>query len=120
MHVNNCALKFNDSISAPMHLSRSWAHWTAGSHPRSELVYDVLFDLYAGGHQVGARKFLDAYPGLMVSGDGECKTGGYAPGFIEAWLEKRLEAGAIVDDGDGARLSARHRAAVKAELDRYE
>lgn len=95
-------------------------HFSLHGDPESELVYDVLFDLVASSRRVAAgQAFLDAYPGLIVSGDGEACTRGYAPGFVADWLRKRTDAGAIVQGGDGLALSAAHRAEVLRSLARY-
>jgi hypothetical protein len=52
--------------------------------PASHLVYDVLFDLFASAHEVRTpESFLDAYRELIPFGDGDVRTGGYAPQFLE-------------------------------------
>lgn len=86
----------------------------------SHLVYDVLFDLYARAHLVGEpREFLDAYPELIALGDGEVTTGGYAPSFVESWLDARLAGGQIERTARGLRSSPEHAANVRGRLEGY-
>jgi hypothetical protein len=41
-------------------------------------------------------EYLKAYPQMLVFGDGQFKTGGYAPAFVEDWINQRISAGEIV------------------------
>ena len=95
-------------------------HFSLHADPKSALVYDVLFDLLVSWRKMNAREFLDWYPGLMVSGDGACRTGGYGPGFVLRWLEKRLARGEIVDGERGARFSESYRQQVVQALAAYD
>lgn len=69
---------------------------------KSYLLYDIQFYLYAKSHRVkGDQEYLQAYPEMIVFGDGEVTTGGYAPDFIQDWVAKRRAAGDIVADATG-------------------
>lgn len=85
--------------------------------PKSHLVYDVLFDLFASIRSVKtAEAFLDAYPELIALGDGEVSTGGYAPQFLADWMKARLAAGEIVEREGQLMLSEARARAVKERL----
>jgi hypothetical protein len=63
----------------------------------SHLVYDIQFYLFAASNRVTSRNaYLEAYPEMLALGDGAFGTGGYAPGFVEDWLEERVLRGQIV------------------------
>jgi hypothetical protein len=68
----------------------------------STLLYDVQFLLYSQAQPVTSKAaYLAAYPSIIALADGEFSTGGYAPGFIEDWFDKRLAEGKIVADSSG-------------------
>lgn len=68
-------------------------HADAASH----FVYDMLFLLVSTSEAVKSQKaYLEAYPEMLALGDGGFTTGGYAPGFVEDWLKKRIARGQIV------------------------
>lgn len=69
---------------------------------KSLLMYDIQFYLYSSSERVDDDEiFLDVYPEMLAFGDGEVTTGGYAPGFVEDWLNKRRADRAIVVDPNG-------------------
>jgi hypothetical protein len=71
--------------------------------PKSWLVYDLLFHLYATARSVrSADDYLSVYPELIALGDAGFTTGGYAPAFVEAWLADRIRTGVIEARADGA------------------
>jgi len=85
--------------------------------PLSHLVYDLLFSLFVAAR--GARTpetFLEAYPDLLAFGDGEVKTGGYAPAFVAEWMKERLAGGQIAEREGSLTMSDAHRAALEAQL----
>lgn len=70
---------------------------------RSLLVYDILFYLYARSHPLANEKdYLDAYAALIVFGDGQFSTGGYAPEFVKDWMTRRLSNREIIESPEGA------------------
>ncbi|MGE0328073.1 MAG: hypothetical protein AB7S68_37525, partial [Polyangiaceae bacterium] len=88
--------------------------------PKSRLVYDLLFDLYASAHAVtSAEAYLELYPSLLALGDGEVTTHGYAPGFIAEWLKQRVAAGLIRTENGRLTMSDEHRAQVLQALGEY-
>lgn len=88
--------------------------------PKSQLAYDVLFDLFAAVEPVSTEQvFLDAYRDLLALGDGAVTTGGYAPKFLTDWMKARRAAGEIVEQGGSLVLSDAHRQAVWTSLSKY-
>ena len=69
----------------------------------SLLVYDLLFHLTAtSGVIAGREEYLKGYPDLLVFGDGEFTTGGYAPDFVKGWLDDRIQRREIVGVSAGS------------------
>lgn len=87
----------------------------------SLLVYDLLFHLTAAsGVIAGREKYLSGYPDLLVFGDGEFKTGGYAPGFVSGWLDDRIQRGEIVGVKAGSlRFSDAYQRALARRLTEF-
>jgi hypothetical protein len=79
-------------------LTEEKGHFSLHDDERSYLVYDILFHLCATASAVkDEQSYLEeAFPELIVFGDGQFSTGGYAPDFVSEWLSKRLKMGAIV------------------------
>ncbi|AIQ55427.1 Imm51 family immunity protein [Paenibacillus sp. FSL R7-0331] len=62
----------------------------------SLLMYDVQFALYTSAYPQPSREdYLEAYPKMIAFG-GAFGQGGYAPGFITDWLDRRIREGQIV------------------------
>lgn len=98
-------------------LATEKGYFALHNDPRSYLVYDLLFSLFSAAHSVREPEaFLAAYPELLPFGDGEVKTGGYAPRFLEDWMETRLIGGDIIEREDALTVSVAHRAAMEAQL----
>lgn len=82
-------------------------HFSLHADETSWLVYDVLFQLYSSARLVRSREhYLEVYPHMLVMGQG-FSTGGYAPGFVEAWFDARAAAGDIVSSEGGLRFHER-------------
>jgi hypothetical protein len=65
-------------------------HFSLHADELSYLMYDIQFLLFSASYKVKSTKeFLDKYEKIMTL-DGEFSTGGYAPGFITDWLNKRI------------------------------
>ncbi len=74
-------------------LTESKGHFSLHADDRSLLVYDALFLFYTREQGPTSRAvYLAAYPKLIVFCDGEFRTGGYAPGFVEDWFDSRVNA----------------------------
>jgi SMI1/KNR4 family protein SUKH-1 len=74
-------------------VTRSKGHFSLHADDQSVLVYDTLFLLYTRRHgSIPRDTYLAAYPELLVFGDGEFSTGGYAPAFVEDWFDSRVRA----------------------------
>ena len=68
----------------------------------SQLVYDIQFYLFTKSRGLTDKEvFLKAYPDMIVFGDGEFTTGGYAPDFITDWIKGRLAKGEIISTRTG-------------------
>lgn len=63
----------------------------------STLMYDLQFWLYTHRYETNAREDYLAVYDKMIAFGGEFSTGGYAPAFIEDWLEQRIKENQIVD-----------------------
>ncbi|UQZ34096.1 glucan biosynthesis protein [Paenibacillus sp. PK3_47] len=67
----------------------------------SLLMYDVQFWLYTNAYPQPSRDiYLEVYPQMIAFG-GEFGQGGYAPGFISDWLDRRIKEGQIVRQNGG-------------------
>lgn len=76
-------------------------HFSLHADPLSMLVYDFLFMVFTRPNQAHDREsYLRAYPAMLVFGDGAFTTGGYAPSFVESWLERRVAEGEVVARAD--------------------
>jgi hypothetical protein len=68
----------------------------------STLLYDAQFLLYSLARPVRSKaEYLKIYPNIIALAGGEFSTGGYAPGFIEDWFDKRSAEGKIVANSLG-------------------
>lgn len=61
----------------------------------SYLMYDIQFWLFSKHKKFKSIDvYLKEYPTMIAMG-GTFSTGGYAPGFIEEWLDKRIDDGMV-------------------------
>jgi len=68
----------------------------------STLLYDVQFLLYSQAQPVVSKAaYLAIYPSIIALAGSGFSTGGYAPGFIEDWFDKRSAQGQIAADSSG-------------------
>jgi hypothetical protein len=68
----------------------------------STLLYDAQFLLYSQAQPVTSKAaYLKIYPNIIALAGGEFSTGGYAPGFIEDWFDKRSAEGQIAVNSSG-------------------
>lgn len=99
------------------HLLADKGHFALHADELSYLFYDLQFWVYQQRHRVDRREtFLAAYPDLIALGDGGFSTGGYAPGFVEDWLDARRQSGDLIEGPDGLVLSDPHKGRVIAQL----
>ena len=57
----------------------------------SHLAYDAQFYLLSKNKKVKTKEdFLKDYPEMIAGTDADISTGGYAPGFVEDWLNERI------------------------------
>jgi len=110
--LTNLISKYRDTDFGPIirNVCRSLAieegYFALHADEKSYLLYDVQFHLYSSSHPVQSdQEYLDAYPGMIAFGDGELKTGGYAPDFIKVWFDTRLLSGDIIKGADRLRFS---------------
>jgi formylmethanofuran dehydrogenase subunit B len=77
-------------------LTHEKGNFALHSDELSYLVYDIQFYLYSNSRKVSSvEKYLEEYPNMIAFGDGEITSSGYAPGFIEDWMNDRLSNKAI-------------------------
>ncbi|HMU84832.1 MAG TPA: SMI1/KNR4 family protein [Leptospiraceae bacterium] len=70
-------------------------HFSLHADLLSYLVYDILFHLFSSQNVVrNKEQYLAVYPSFLVF-EGEFSTNGYAPAFVEDWIQDRLESGKI-------------------------
>jgi hypothetical protein len=95
-------------------LTEEKKHFSLHGDQRSYLIYDILFHLFSTVDGVKSiEHYLDeTFPDLIVFGDGEFCTGGYAPDFVSKWMSKRLKAGAIVNVGGNFTFSDKFRSRI--------
>lgn len=83
----------------------------------SLLMYDVQFWLYTNAHpQPSREEYLEVYQQMIAFG-GEFGQGGYAPGFVSDWLDRRIEAGRIVQTGGRLEFTEQARTEVIRQLE---
>ncbi|MBY0009148.1 Imm51 family immunity protein [Paenibacillus typhae] len=83
----------------------------------SLLMYDVQFWLYTDSYPQPSRdEYLEAYPKMIAFG-GAFGQGGYAPGFISDWLDRRIKEGQIVKSHGKLAFTAEARSQVKERLE---
>lgn len=87
-------VNFNDIIrNICKKITLEKGHFALHEDELSYLMYDIQFLLYTHANgRVRKAQYLEMYPKLIALAEGEFTTGGYAPGFVEEWLEKRLAA----------------------------
>lgn len=69
----------------------------------SHLAYDLQFHLFSRSRKVcDGASYLEEYSAMMAMAKSGISTGGYAPFFVEDWLKKRMEEGAIIQGPDGS------------------
>jgi hypothetical protein len=87
----------------------------------STLLYDVQFLLYSQAQPVASKAaYLKVYPNIIALAGGEFSTGGYAPGFIEDWFDKRSVEGKIVtDSSDHLAFTEAAEHALRQQLQQY-
>ncbi|MFO0966822.1 MAG: SMI1/KNR4 family protein [Gemmataceae bacterium] len=90
--------------------------------PKSHLMYDILFLLYAKANgAVGEKKYLEDYPKMLVFGDGAIVTNGYGPAFIEKWLEQRRASGDITVTPSGELgCTSEFRGSIEAKVREFQ
>lgn len=84
----------------------------------SQTVYDLLFYLYSATNVVRDKEsYFKIYPDIIVFGDGDFSTKGYAPSFIEGWFDERVASKKIVDvTGVGLKFSDEYMMLVRQKL----
>lgn len=83
-------------------LTRAKGYFALHSDPESQLIYDLQF--YAHHKNKGAttqKEYLEDYPSSIAFSDGAISTKGYAPAFVEDWLNQRLSEGHITKNASG-------------------
>lgn len=82
----------------------------------SLLMYDVQFWLYTESYPQPTRdEYLEVYPKMIAFG-GVFGQGGYAPGFISDWLDRRIKEGQIVKSHGKLAFTAEARSQVEERL----
>lgn len=84
--------------------------------PLSREMYDAQLWLYTRKNPVFEReRFLADYENILALA-GAFSTGGYAPGFVTAWLDARTKDGSIVRKKGGLALSEKAARAIERRL----
>lgn len=80
-------------------------------------MYDVQFWLYTRSYPNTSRQlYLDTYDKMIAFG-GEFTQGGYAPGFVNDWLDGRIREGLIIQENGVLRFTDEARSSVIARLE---
>ncbi|TBU85603.1 SMI1/KNR4 family protein [Phytopseudomonas dryadis] len=88
--------------------------------PLSYLLYDLQFWLYQYRQRIDRRRdYLDAYPALIALAGGGFSTGGYAPGFVEDWFERRVDERLLIESRHGIVFSEAHKAWMLEQLQAF-
>lgn len=85
--------------SVCMKIVEEKGHFSFHADKLSLLMYDVQFWLYTKVYpQTGREQYLKDYSSIMVFCGAEFSLGGYAPGFIEDWIDASIEQGKIKNE----------------------
>ncbi|GAB1532102.1 hypothetical protein YSY22_35240 [Brevibacillus formosus] len=79
-------------------------------------MYDVQFWLYTKSYPDTTREQYLAVYEKMIAFGGEFGQGGYAPGWISEWLDRRKEEGRIVQENGHIRFTDQFAAQVIQQL----
>ncbi|MFF0830247.1 SMI1/KNR4 family protein [Brevibacillus sp. NPDC003359] len=82
----------------------------------SYLMYDVQFWLYTQSYPDTSREQYLAVYEKMIAFGGEFGQGGYAPGWISEWLDRRKQEGRIVQENGHIRFTDQFAAEVIQQL----
>ncbi|MFG0215921.1 SMI1/KNR4 family protein [Brevibacillus porteri] len=82
----------------------------------SYLMYDVQFWLYTKSYPDTSREQYLAVYEKMIAFGGEFGQGGYAPGWISEWLDRRKKEGRIVQENGHIRFTDQFAAEVIQQL----
>ncbi|ASJ56495.1 glucan biosynthesis protein [Brevibacillus formosus] len=82
----------------------------------SYLMYDVQFWLYTKSYPDTTREQYLAVYEKMIAFGGEFGQGGYAPGWISEWLDRRKKEGRIVQENGHIRFTDQFAAEVIQQL----
>ena len=84
-------------------ITNSKGHFSLHDDELSLLAYDVQFLLFSRCKGVPDRAaYPEAYPGMIAMANAAVSTKGYAPCFIEEWMQNRLNGGQIAKSSDGS------------------
>ncbi|MBD8499572.1 SMI1/KNR4 family protein [Paenibacillus arenosi] len=80
-------------------------HFSFHADELSYLMYDVQFWLYTKSYpNTNREEYLKMYDRMIAFG-GEFGQGGYAPGWITEWLERRMKEGRIIQENGRLRFT---------------
>lgn len=91
-------------------------HFSFHADELSYLMYDVQFWLYTKSYPDTSREQYLAVYDQMIAFGGEFRQGGYAPGWITDWLDRRMQEGAIVQENGRLRFTDPFAAEVVQQL----
>ncbi|WP_152395927.1 SMI1/KNR4 family protein [Paenibacillus guangzhouensis] len=91
-------------------------HFSFHADELSYLMYDVQFWLYTKSYPDTSREQYLAIYEKMIAFGGEFGQGGYAPGWITEWLDRRMHEGRIVQENGRLRFTDQFAAEVIKQL----
>ncbi|MFD0621314.1 SMI1/KNR4 family protein [Paenibacillus sp. GCM10027629] len=91
-------------------------HFSFHADELSYLMYDVQFWLYTKSYPDTSREQYLAIYEKMIAFGGEFGQGGYAPGWITEWLDRRMQEGRIVQENGRLRFTDQFAAEVIKQL----
>ena len=93
-------------------------HFVLHGDDLSLLVYDIQFLLCSRARKAQSKSdYLDYYDGLIACGNGAFSTLGYAPAYVQEWLEARISSGEIVETSGGLTFDGEFERRVLERLD---
>lgn len=103
-------------------LTNEKGHFSLHADTLSYLLYDIQFWLFSRYRKVKDRdSYLKVYPAMIVLGNGDFNTGGYAPGFVKDWFDKRVSEGQISKKAYGElKFTKVHEEKLMEKLKKYE
>jgi len=104
-----------------IHLTKEKGYFALHADELSYLVYDIQFYLYSKNKTISSKKnYLDKYPKMIAFGNQEITTYGYAPTFVEDWINNRITNRLIGQRFGSLRFQKDYESIILSKLDKFQ